>query len=203
VRLLIVGAGGHAKVVVDAALAAGHEVVGIVGEARGRADLLGVAILESAEGIDAEAFIIAVGDNRARAELFAEYSATGMRPASVVHPSAIIADGVEIGGGTFIAAGVVVNVDARIGEDVILNTSCTVDHDCVIGDHAHIGPTSGVCGGVEIGAGALVGVGCSIIPTRSVGEWAVIGAGSAVVRDVPANATYAGVPARPITSSEE
>jgi sugar O-acyltransferase (sialic acid O-acetyltransferase NeuD family) len=203
VGLLVVGAGGHAKVVIDAARAAGLEIAGVVGEPRGRTDLLGVPIVKSAVGLDADTFIIAVGDNRARAQLFAEYLAAGLHPAVVVHPSAVIADGVEIGGGTLVAAGVVVNVDARVGENAILNTSCTIDHDCLVGDHAHIGPTSGLCGGVAIGTGALVGVGCSITPTRSVGEWAVVGAGSVVVRDLPATGVYAGVPARPIRPIEE
>ena len=108
--------------------------------------MLGVPISETSEGLDADAFIIAVGDNRNRAQLFSEYLASGLKPAAVVHPSAVIAPGVEIGGGTFIAAGVVVNADTRIGSNAILNTSCTVDHDCVIGDHAHVGPTRDCAG---------------------------------------------------------
>ena len=202
-RLLVVGAGGHAKVVIDAARAAGFDVAGVIGDPQGRTELLGVPISRSAEGVFAENFIIAVGDNRARAELFDQYCRAGQRPAVVVHPSAIIAEGVEVGGGTFIAAGVVINVGTRIGDNAILNTSCTVDHDCDVGDHAHVGPTSGLCGAVSVGAGALIGVGCSLIPLSSVGEWAVVGAGSTVIRDVPAGETHAGVPARLISSTEE
>jgi sugar O-acyltransferase (sialic acid O-acetyltransferase NeuD family) len=178
------------------------EIAGVVGDPMGRADLLGVPISESAENIEADAFIIAIGDNRNRAEQFAAYLESGMPAAAVVHPSAVIAPGVEIGAGSFIAGGVVVNVDTRIGVNAILNTSCSVDHDCTVGDHAHVGPMSGLCGGVGIGSGALVGVGCSIIPTRSVGDWAVLGAGSVVVRDVPPGSLQAGVPARGIERTE-
>lgn len=202
-RLLVIGAGGHASVVVDAAQVAGIDVMRVVGDASGRPDMLGVPISPTAEGADADGFIVAVGDNLARARLFAEYAASGQAPAAIIHPSAVIAPGVVIGDGTFVAAGVVINTGARIGSNAILNTSSTVDHDCVIGDHVHIGPMAGLCGGVHIGEGTLIGAGCSIIPARSVGEWTVIGAGSAVVRDVPANVTYAGVPARPISASEE
>jgi len=203
VRLLVVGAGGHARVVVDAARASGMDVVGVVGKAEGRSDLLGAPISESAEGVIADGFIIAVGDNRARAKLFADYIADGLRPVSVVHPSAVVAQGVDIGEGTLVTAGVVVNVGTRVGANAILNTSCTVDHDCVIGDHVHVGPTTGLCGGVQVGSGALIGVGCSITPLRSVGEWSTVGAGAVVVADVPAREMHVGVPARVMKSTEE
>lgn len=202
-RLLVIGAGGHASVVVDAAQVAGIEVMRVVGDANGRLEMLGVPIAPTAEGADADGFIVAVGDNLVRAKLFAEYTALGLTPASVIHPSAVIAPGVVVGDGTFVAAGVVINTGASIGSNAILNTNSTVDHDCVIGDHVHIGPMAGLCGGVHVGEGTLIGAGCSIIPTRSVGDWAVVGAGSAVVGDVPAGVTCAGVPARPITTSEE
>jgi sugar O-acyltransferase (sialic acid O-acetyltransferase NeuD family) len=201
--LLVIGAGGHAKVVIDAARCARIEVAGVIGEPLGRHDLLGVPIAETPDGIDADGFIVAVGDNAARRELFERFSESGLMPVAVVHPSAIIADGVEIGGGTLVAAGVVVNIDTSVGANAILNTSCTVDHDCVVGDHAHVGPMTGLCGGVSVGEGALIGAGCSIIPLRSVGSWSVVGAGAAVVADVPAGECYAGVPAHPISSSAE
>lgn len=202
-RLLVVGAGGHAKVVIDAARLAGIEPVGVVDERGGRTDLLGIPVFAAAEDVDADSFLIAVGDNRTRADLFAAHAASGLTPASVIHPSAIIAPDVVIGGGTFVAAGVVVNTATTVGENAILNTSSTVDHDCVIGDHAHVGPTCGLCGGVSIGEGALIGVGCSIIPTRSVGAWTVLGAGSVVIDDIPSSSRFAGVPARSIEPVEE
>jgi len=203
VRLLIAGAGGHAKVVVDAALEAGIEIAGVVGHEGDPSHVQGVPVVHDAGSLDASGFIVAVGDNRTRSEIFAEYSATGLAPMSVVHPSALIARTAVIGAGTFVAAGVIVNADSRIGRNTILNTGCTIDHDCVIGDHAHVGPNASTCGAVTVEEGALVGIGCSLLAARNVGEWAVVGAGSTVVRDVPAGRTYIGTPARPLNISEE
>lgn len=197
-RLLIVGAGGHAKVIADAAIRAGMDVVGAVGEADGVQSLLGVPVHSSPDEVVADAFIIGIGDNRARMRAFDRYIETGMTPVSVVHPSAVIAAGARIGAGSFIAAGAIVNVDAAIGENTILNTGCTVDHDCVVGSHCLVGPGAGLCGTVTMGEGVLLGAGACVTPGVRIGAWSVIGAGAAVVADVPADATYGGVPARRI-----
>lgn len=202
-RLLVIGAGGHAKVVVDAARCAGFQVAGVVGQAGGREELLGIPVSLSAEGIEADVFIVAIGDNRRRALVFEQHVAGPLPAATVVHPSAVIADGVDIGAGTFVAAGVVVNVDARIGRDVILNTGCTVDHDVVVGDHALVGPASSLCGESRLGEGVTLGAGASIIPTRTVGDWTIVGAGAAVVADIPAGVVCMGVPARTVRRIEE
>lgn len=202
-RLLVIGAGGHAKVVVDAARCAGFEVVGVVGLPGGREDLLGVPVSLTAEGIVADAFIVAIGDNRRRAQVFAEHAAGELPAATVIHPSAIIADGVVIGTGSFVAAGVVVNVDARIGRNVILNTGCTVDHDVVVGDHALVGPASSLCGESRLGEGVTFGAGASIIPTKIVGDWTLVGSGAAVVHNIPERVVCVGVPARPVRGIDE
>ena len=202
-RLLVVGAGGHAKVVIDTARTAGMTVVGVVGTPEDVDEVLGIPVSSSSEGIDFDGFIVAVGNNHARGQLFAEYRDRGLSPLSVIHPSAVIAPSVAIGAGTFVAAGVLVNVDARIGEDAILNTGCTVDHDCVVGDHALVGPTASLCGESRIGTGVTIGAGASIIPVRRVGDWTTIGAGAAVVDDVPDHVVFAGVPARQVAPAGE
>lgn len=197
-RLLVAGAGGHAKVVVDAAIAAGHEVVGIVGREGDPTHVQGVPVSLHASSIDADRFVIAIGDNLVRSKMYAEYCDRGLEPVTVVHPSATIAPTAVLGAGTFVAAGVIVNPDARIGENVILNTGCTVDHDCTVCDHAHIGPNASLCGAVVISDGVLIGVGACAIAGTHVGEWSVIGAGAAVTDDLPASSVCVGVPARPI-----
>ena len=197
-KLLVVGAGGHAKVVIDAAETAGHTIAGVVGTTGDAVEVLGHSVIASAEGVDADGFIIAIGDNAMRARCFAQYSATKLAPAVVVHPSAIIGADVTLGGGTFVAAGVVINTGARIGDDTILNTSCCVDHDCVIGAHSHLGPQVALCGGVRLGEGVLLGVGSCASPGASVGMWSVVGAGAAIVGDLPDHTVCVGVPARAV-----
>lgn len=201
-RLLVIGAGGHAKVVIDAARCAGFEIAGIVGREGDPEELLGIRVSHDATDIAADGFIVAIGDNATRSRYFDEYRAGGLAPATVIHPSAVIAEGVLIGESTFIAAGVIVNVDARIGADAILNTGCTVDHDCVIGSHALVGPLASLCGGVEIGGGVLLGAGVSVKPRTSIGAWSVVGAGAAVVSDLPERSVCVGVPARVVRGIE-
>lgn len=195
-RLLVIGAGGHAKMVVDTARAAGFEVVGVLGREGDPEDVLGVPVVREVGGIAADGFIVAIGDNAVRSDAYASWCGAGLEPVSVVHPSAVIAPDAHVGPGTFVAPGVIVNVDARIGENAILNTGCTIDHDVAIGSHAHVGPRVALCGGVVVGEGALVGVGSCAIPLARIGAWSVIGAGAAVTGDVPDGVTWGGVPAR-------
>ena len=197
-RVLVIGAGGHAKVVIDAVRAAGFTVAGVVGRAGDAGTVLGHAVLHDASDVQADGFIVAIGDNAARARTFEHHLERGETPVSIVHPSAVVAKGVTVGDGAFVAAGVVVNVDAWIGANAILNTGCTVDHDCVVADHALIGPTASLCGGVEVGEGVLLGAGASVVPGARIGEWSIVGAGAAVVSDLPPRSVCVGVPARAV-----
>lgn len=202
-RLLIIGAGGHAKVVLDAAQAAAWEIAGVVDEHETRTEVLGHLVARSADGIAADRFIVAIGDNQARARLFAQHVASGLEPATVIHPSAIIAPSARIGAGTFVAAGAIVNPEASVGENVILNTGCVVEHDVSVGDHALIGPLASLCGESSVGSGVLLGAGVTVKPRARVGEWSTVGAGAAVVSDLPAASVCAGVPARVMRTAEE
>lgn len=198
----VIGGGGHAKVVISTLRAAGVAVGAVFDDDSSRhgSELLGVPVrgpAAAAAGLDMRRAVLAIGDNRARRRL-AEALGSELEWLTVVHPRAWVDAGARLGAGTVVFAGAVVQPGAEIGAHAIVNTAASVDHDCRIGDFAHLGPGCRLCGGVTVGEGTLIGVGCSVVPGVTIGAWAAVGAGAAVVRDLPAEATAAGVPARPL-----
>ncbi len=199
-RIAIIGAGGHGKVVLDAVLSAGdHVVAGIVDD---NAELMGARLFDfpivgSVKDLnDVEGYIVAIGDNRIRKEKYEYYSRAGYEPVTVIHPTAIISPRASVGRGVAILANVVVNPDAVVGDNTVLYTSCTIDHECNIFQHSYISPGCNICGRVNIKTGAMIGAGAVVLPGLSIGEWATVGAGAVVTANVPDNVTVVGVPAR-------
>ncbi len=205
-RVVVIGAGGHGRVVADILLRmadAGSPVgpVAFVDDnpALAGGTVLGLPVLGRVEDlarIDHDAVIVGIGHNQTRLALARRLEAAGERFAIARHPAAVIAPDVEVVPGTVICAGVVVNPGSTIGAHVILNTGCTVDHDNHIGDAVHIAPGVHLGGDVTIGEGTLVGIGATVMSQRSVGAWAVVAAGALVSKDVPSGVTVAGTPAR-------
>lgn len=195
-RLVIVGAGGHAKVVLDALARASVAVrrVDLVDQqtARQGAELMGhvVGPMPVEADLHGAHFHLAIGDCQARARLHAALSTRGGLPWTIVHPAACVGRGAELGSGSFVAAQAVVGPDTALGDGCIVNHGSVVDHDCRIGDFSHIAPRATLCGGVQIGSGVLVGAGATILPGVSVGDGAVIAAGTTVLRDVAAGETF-------------
>lgn len=205
--ILILGAGGHAKVVADILLQQGASVLGFLDDDPMMWDRkpLGLPVLgtiESAHDFPSASLVHGIGSNLVRRQLAIQFRERGWQQA--VHPQAIIAPSVRLGIGVVIAAGAVVNPDATIGDHTIINTCASVDHDAVIGPCAHIAPGARIAGTVHVGPGTLVGIGATVIPSRTIGAWAIIGAGATVITDIPDSVTAMGVPAiwRPISESE-
>jgi len=140
---------------------------------------------------------VSIGTNAKRAEVAAGIGEDEMPV--IRHPSAVFSKYSEMGAGTLICAGAVVNIDSQIGRGVILNTGCSVDHDCTISDFAHISPGARLGGNVAVGVGAWVGIGAAVREGIKIGDGAKIGAGAAVVSDIPDHALAVGVPARIIS----
>src|SRR5437870_140468 len=172
----VLGAGGHAKVVIATLRAAGMGVGAVLDDdpASWGRDVLGVRVAGAIEQLSGAA-VIAVGSNRARAAIAAKLAGTTW--ATAVHPTAFLAEGVKLGAGTVVFAGAVIQPDTVIGEHAIINTAASVDHDCVIEDFVHLAPGVHLAGDVRVGRGAFLGVGTSVIPGIRIGADAVLGAG--------------------------
>jgi sugar O-acyltransferase (sialic acid O-acetyltransferase NeuD family) len=203
VRIIIVGAGGHGQVVADILATAGRrgcdvQVLGFVDD-RALAPFGGLPLLgpvRQLSDIDYDAVVVAVGDNAARGRLMKGLQDQGARFVTARHPTAIVSDDVVIGDGSMICAGAIVITGSRIGAGTIVNTGSTLDHHAQVGDCVHVAPGVHVGGEVRIGAGSLIGIGATVLPRVSIGERAIVGAGAVVIRDVPADATVVGNPAR-------
>lgn len=199
--LLILGAGGHGRVVADAALrqrAWASVIASDRDPARCTGELLpGVSLVPLAQGLyRADAVHVAIGNPKARR---AEAEAAGLdRMATVIHPTASVSPHALIGAGCFIAAQAVVAPAAMLGTGVIVNHGAVVDHDSHAGDYAHLAPNCAIGGGARIGQEVLVGAGASVLPGLAVCQGAVIGAGAVVHRSVDEPGHFAGVPARRI-----
>jgi sugar O-acyltransferase (sialic acid O-acetyltransferase NeuD family) len=211
-RVLILGAGGHAQVVADILLEmAAHtcdvEPVGFLDDDPGLfgRNFLGLPVLgaiDKVHEVHHDALVIGVGDNAKRKSIFDRMRDHGERFAIARHPDATIARDVRIGDGTVFCAGTVVNTQTVIGANVILNTGCTIDHHNMIGDHVHIAPGSHLGGQVDVAGGAFVGIGATVIPQCRIGAWAIVGAGAVVIKDVPETSTVVGVPAHILYRAE-
>jgi UDP-perosamine 4-acetyltransferase len=207
-RVVGLGAGGHAKVLIDILHQSGeYDVIGLLDPDKAGQVLGGVLVLGNDErlaqiredGVTC-AFIGVggVGDNSLRTTLYQKALAAGFTVVNAIHPTAILAPSVQLGQGVAIMAGAIVNADAIISDNVIINTGAIVEHDCAIGAHVHISPGAILSGGVRVGESAHIGAGATVRQCITIGAEAIIGAGAVVIRDTPPNTVSIGVPARVI-----
>lgn len=208
--IALIGAGGHARVVLDALLAAGQAPASIAVTAApdGSGDqrrLLGVPVHEPefAEAIAGRGVHVAIGDNATRMRLLAAAHARGHALATIRHPRSVVSESARVADGVFIAALAVVGPQSEVGSGTIVNHAAIVDHDCRIGAGAHVAPGAVLGGGVCVGEGAFVGANATVLPGRSVGAGATVGAGAVVTRDISPHTIVVGSPARPNMTEKE
>jgi len=214
IRLVITGCGGLGKEILWAAnrsiqqgLASNLDILGFcspVPEAD-RDTIYGLPFFGVPEGdwldrlaIRPTHFICAIGDNKERKALAEQLEASGLKACSIIDPTALVAPDVTIQGGTYIAAYAAISVAAALGRHVIVNFHTSVGHDVVLADYAHLCPGARISGRVRVGEGAFIGSNGVVNPRTVIGPWATLGSASMTNREIPANATAVGVPARVI-----
>jgi UDP-perosamine 4-acetyltransferase len=205
-RVLLIGAGGHAKVCLEALLDMGEtEVAGALSSDGSGVEGLGIPVLGTEQDLEnvtqrllVTTFCVAIGDNLTRERIGQRLTEGGHTITQAVSRFAMVSNTASISPGAQLLAGSVVNASTVIGEGVIVNTNASIDHDCRVGEYVHVGPGAAIGGNVTIGATAFVGLGARVVPGVMIGVGAIVGAGAVVISDVPAGATVVGVPARRI-----
>lgn len=205
-KLVIWGASGHATVVADVVRSQGeYEVAGFLDDlspTRKGTRFCGASVLGTHEELDAllqtgvNHLIPGFGNCEARMQVSELARRKGFEIATAIHPGATVASDVEVGDGSVVVAGAVINTCAEVGGNVIVNTCASVDHHCVLEDGVHIAPGARLAGSVRVGRAAWIGMGAVVIDGVRVGPRAVVGAGAVVVRNVPEGVVAYGVPAR-------
>ncbi|GAA4333681.1 hypothetical protein GCM10023144_25200 [Pigmentiphaga soli] len=206
--LAILGAGGHGRVVADAAEASGQwdEIFFFDDSWPDRTCNGPWQIVGNTKQLENDAkhyggIVIAIGINRIRLRLSQEMEFKGGRLAVIVHPHATISRHAKVGKGSVVFAGAVVNIGATVGHACIINTGATVDHDCQLADGVHISPGANLAGTVNVGTCAWIGAGAAVRQQIAIGADVVVGVGAAVVHDQPAGVTVVGNPAKVLRTS--
>jgi sugar O-acyltransferase (sialic acid O-acetyltransferase NeuD family) len=204
-RVILVGAGSHGRVALEAVRAmGGFEVAGFLDSDPVRPEVLGAPVLGNdsllprlrAEGVSLA--VVALGSNTLRQCVGERLLALGFRLPTILHPAAFVSPSASLGPGVVVMARAVVGTETRVGMLAIVNTGAVIDHDNHIGEAAHIAPGCALAGSIWIGDRTLVGVGSAVRPGIRIGSDAVVGAGSAVVTDVSDGTVVGGAPARPL-----
>lgn len=207
-KCIILGGGGHAKVLIDCLITAkSARIIAALesDQSKWGSTVMGVPIIDEDVSIAAlkqksvthfAVGVGSVGDTRTRQRLFKRGCDLGLKPLIAIHPSATVAASAIIGPGCQVLAGAIINPEATLETCVLINTGAIVEHDCRIGEFAHIAPRACLCGGVSVETWAHIGAGAVIRQKIVIGKGAIVGAGAVVIKDVPAKAIVAGVPAR-------
>jgi len=206
--IIVIGAGGHSKVLLDILLQQNAQIIGIVEDDFNKFDnqILGVKIVGNDDYIlnysPKKIYLVnaigSAGSMNLRKKIFLKFKQEGYEFARVIHPTAVIGQTVIIQEGAQIMAGAIIQIGSSVGINSIINTKASVDHDCKIKEHVHISPGTIICGNCTVGSCTHVGAGTTIIQNINIGEEVLIGAGSVVVKDIPAKVKAFGVPAKSI-----
>lgn len=200
-RLVIIGASGQGKVVVDIALKLQkYDEILFLDDNENVKECMNFPVVgkssDAEQYIDSAEFIVAIGNAQIRKKVIEQLLHLNANITTLIHPMATIGHNVRIGEGTVVMAGVIINPDSVIGKACVINTCSSVDHDCVVDDYVHIAVGSHLCGTVSVGDATWIGAGATVINNISICPDCIIGSGAVVIKDIKERGTYIGVPAK-------
>lgn len=196
----VIGAGGHAKVVVSTLQTAGYVVKALFDDDQSLwgKRIFGIPVcgpIDELKDMKTVQTVVAIGDNKTRRRIVQCLPQANW--VTVIHPAAYVHASAMLGSGTVVFAGAVIQPEAHVGTHVIVNTGATIDHDCNLANYVHLCPGAHLAGNVVLKEGVFFGIGAVGVPGIKIGAWTVVGAGAVVICDLPENVTAVGVPARP------
>lgn len=196
-KLVIVGASGHGKVIADIAKLNGYKDIVFLDDDERIHECAGYPVVGRSDSFSQvnEDVVIAIGKAKIRGRLQELYEKQGLRLVTLIHPNATVAESAQIGAGSVIMAGAVINPYAQLGRGCIVNTCASVDHDCVVENFVHVAVGAHLCGTVSVGAYTWIGAGATVSNNISICSECMIGAGAVVVKDITETGIYVGVPA--------
>ena len=202
-KLIIIGASGHGKVVADIAIKMNKwQSIAFLDDDKSTKTSMGIEVIGNTTDAftykDEADFFVAIGNNETRELILEKLMDAGSKVVSLIHPSAVIGTDVEVGIGTALMAGVVINSSCRIGKGCIINTCSCLDHDNTVEDYVHISPGVNMAGAVKVGKGSWIGIGSVVSNNVNICSGTRVGAGAAVVKDITEPGTYVGVPVRKV-----
>lgn len=203
---VIIGQGGHSKVVRDLIVAdSKNKIVGVFDdkyESLILKDNIYYGPIDAARRMltmfDDIEYFVGIGSNEVRKKIVEKLGLPDELYMTLIHPTAVISPGTKIGHGTIIMPQAVINADTEIGRHSIINTGALIEHDNRVGDFVHVSPNATLTGAVEVGVGSHIGAGATVIPNKQIGAWSTIGAGATVIEDIPSFCTAVGIPAKVI-----
>lgn len=209
-KVVIIGHGGHSKVVTDIIQATkGLHIMGYLDNKYEKVQVMNHVIFaplsvfnDLREEYGDIKFVIAIGDNRIRKVIVEMLKLTESDFITIIHPTSSVSPSAKIGYGTVVMPNTIINADSIIGNHCIINSGAVVEHDCSLEDFVHLCPNSTIAGTATIGEGCMVGSGATIIPNKRIGDWTTIGAGSTVIDHLPTNCVAVGTPAKIIIKNQ-
>lgn len=192
-EIVIIGAGGHGRVVADIARLCGYDNIAFLDDAE-IPDTIG-KVSDYVKYISTADFFVAIGNSSIRERIQNELLENGCSIVTLIHSNATIGSNVSIGKGTVVMAGAVINTETKIGDGVIINTSSSVDHNCIVEDFCHVSVGAHLAGTVSLGKHTMIGAGATVINNIDVCENCTIGAGATVIKDITIRGIYTGLPA--------